>query len=183
MKPIYVHLCGALAPTFALAACVPQPRAAPAPTPAARPAPAPTRAAPAQPPAPSDAWMDQPASTGDWYYRVEGNRSLALFGGAETEADFIIRCERASGTVGLAYAGEATAPVSMRIRTETLTRVLAARPEGDGLTYLVARVPARDPLLDAMALSKGRFAVDIAGGGTLYLPSWAEVTRVIEDCR
>ena len=75
------------------------------------------------------------------------------------------------------------APVSMRIRTETLTRVLAARPEGDGLSYLVARVPARDPLLDAMALSKGRFAVDIAGGGTLYLPSWAEVTRVIEDCR
>ena len=46
-----------------------------------------------------------------------------------------------------------------------------------------AGLPARDPLLDAMAFSKGRFAVEVAGLPTLYLPSWIEVSRVIEDCR
>ncbi|MGE5953581.1 MAG: hypothetical protein ACM308_08200 [Qipengyuania vulgaris] len=41
----------------------------------------------------------------------------------------------------------------------------------------------KSPLLDAMALTKGRFAVETPGLPTLYLPAWAEVTRVIEDCR
>ena len=40
-----------------------------------------------------------------------------------------------------------------------------------------------DPLLDAMAITKGRFAVAAPGEPTLYLPAWAEVSRVIEDCR
>ena len=44
-------------------------------------------------------------------------------------------------------------------------------------------MPARDPLLDAMAFSKGRFALEVAGLPTLYVPSYPEVTRVIEDCR
>jgi hypothetical protein len=34
-----------------------------------------------------------------------------------------------------------------------------------------------------MALSKGRFAVEVDGEAPLYLPSYAEVSRVIEDCR
>ena len=38
-------------------------------------------------------------------------------------------------------------------------------------------------LLDAMAFSSGRFAVDLPGRSVLYLPSWPEVSRVIEDCR
>ncbi len=48
---------------------------------------------------------------------------------------------------------------------------------------IAARVAANDPLLDAMAFSKGRFAVEVAGLPTLYVPSYPEVTRVIEDCR
>ena len=46
-----------------------------------------------------------------------------------------------------------------------------------------ASVPARDPLLDAMAFSRGRFAVEVSGGPTLVVPAYPEVTRVIEDCR
>jgi len=38
-------------------------------------------------------------------------------------------------------------------------------------------------LLDAMALARGRFAVEVAGYPALYLPNWAEVARVVEDCR
>jgi len=42
---------------------------------------------------------------------------------------------------------------------------------------------ARDPLLDAIAFSRGRFALEAAGLETLYLPAWPELSRVIEDCR
>ena len=48
---------------------------------------------------------------------------------------------------------------------------------------VIARIDARDPLLDAIAFSKGRFVVDVVGLPTLYVPSFPEVTRVIEDCR
>jgi hypothetical protein len=127
--------------------------------------------------------MDATASTGDWYYRHEGARSMALFGGRDTEAEFILRCERGSSTIVLSRASESSAPVSMRIRTETAERILTAAPEGGALPNVYASLPARDRLFDAMALSKGRFAVEVAGAPTLYVPSWAEVTRVIEDCR
>jgi len=71
----------------------------------------------------------------------------------------------------------------MTIRPETATRTLSAAPDGAADPQLVAELPARDPLLDAMALSKGRFAVAVEGAAPLILPSWAEVSRVIEDCR
>jgi len=34
-----------------------------------------------------------------------------------------------------------------------------------------------------MAFSRGRFALETAGQETLYLPSWPEISRVVEDCR
>lgn len=71
----------------------------------------------------------------------------------------------------------------MRIMTETATRLLDARPTGSQSADLATTLSARDSLLDAIALSRGRFAVEAAGLPTLYLPSWAEVSRVIEDCR
>jgi hypothetical protein len=40
----------------------------------------------------------------------------------------------------------------------------------------------RDPLLDQMAYSRGRFML-AAGGQELIVPAWPEVARVVEDCR
>ncbi len=71
----------------------------------------------------------------------------------------------------------------MNIRTETSDRAVPAQQAGTGLSMLAATLPAADPLLAAMAFSKGRFAVETQGLATLYIPSWPEVTRVIEDCR
>jgi hypothetical protein len=34
-----------------------------------------------------------------------------------------------------------------------------------------------------MAYSRGRFMVETAGLPALYLPSWPEVTRVVDDCQ
>jgi hypothetical protein len=44
-------------------------------------------------------------------------------------------------------------------------------------------LPARDALLDAIAFSRGRFALEAAGLETLYLPSYPEISRVVQDCR
>lgn len=158
----------------ALAACVPPPEPTPAPTPA--PAPAPTPApVPAPSPVPSaTTWMDAPLTPGDWTY----TRGLARF--AE---HLVMRCDRAAGVVEIGRAGPAPASAQMIVRTEFMERGIAVQPAGSDPAWIFARVPARDPLLDAMAFSKGRFAVEVAGLPALYVPSYPEVTRVIEDCR
>jgi len=71
----------------------------------------------------------------------------------------------------------------MRIMTETTTRLLDGQPASAQSRDLAVTLSVRDSLLDAIALSRGRFAVEAAALPTLYLPSWAEVSRVIEDCR
>ncbi len=163
----------------ALAACVPPPPApTPTPTPAPTPAPAP---APVPTPTPlpgTTTWMDAPQTPGDWYYQA----GAARFGPPQSEALLVMRCDRAAGVVEVARSGNVAA-TQMAIRTETMERGVAAAPAGGPLPTVVARIPGRDPLLDAMAFSKGRFAVEVAGLTTLYVPSYPEVTRVIEDCR
>lgn len=74
----------------------------------------------------------------------------------------------------------ATGSVPITIRAGEMSRVLAGVPVSGGVAVTL---PARDPLLDAMAFSRGRFAVEAAGTAALYIPSWTEVSRVIEDCR
>lgn len=166
----------------ALAACVPPPAPAPAPLPAPAPAPAPQPVTP--PPAPTYSnWMDAPQTPGDWYYRPTADGSGAYFGPPNTEADFALLCHNATRTVELQRLGQEAGAVPVTIRTETGDRQLTGQPQGPGLPLIAATLAASDPFLDAMAFSKGRFAVEVAGEPTLYLPSWPEVTRVIEDCR
>lgn len=166
---------------IALASCVtapPEPEPAP-PAPAPSPAPAPP---PPEQPA-YDNWMDAPRTPGDWYFRTTASGSQAVYGPANSEAIFALTCNRAERTVTLTRAGSAAGATTMHIRTETRERTLSAQAAGAGLSTIAATLPATDPLLAAMAFSKGRFAVETQGLATLYIPSWPEVTRVIEDCR
>ena len=182
MKPIYSHLAAALGLTFALAACIPAPR--PAPTPA--PAPIEVRPTPTPIPTPQqtyDNWMDAPRSTGDWSYRQQAGGSLAQSGSPGAGAGFAMRCDSARGAIVLTRESSASQPVPLRIRTETAERVVTAEPVAGQTSSVAVAIPARDPILDAMALTKGRFAIEAQGTPTLYIPAWAEVTRVIEDCR
>jgi hypothetical protein len=169
----------------ALASCVappppapPPPRPAPAPAPVPLPAPAPT-------PAPSYSnWMDAPRTPGDWVYSDSGASSYAAYGNDAAHPLFGMRCDKARHVVSLGRTTAATRTLPMNIRTETVTRLFTATPAQAGASHVVrAELPAADSFLDAMALSKGRFAVEVAGEPTLYVPSWPEVTRVIEDCR
>ena len=56
-------------------------------------------------------------------------------------------------------------------------------PATPGGTGTLAVRAASDTVLDQIAYSRGRFAVEAQGLDTLILPAWAEVGRVIEDCR
>lgn len=166
------------------AGCVPAPDSTPAPSPAPvqrAPEPAPPAPSPAQPTYAN--WMDAPRTPGDWTYRATNGGTVALYGEAQTDARFSIRCDSSARSLTLMRAGSAPNNVPMRILTETAERTVNAQPTGGELPYLTASLPSRDPLFDAMALTKGRFAVETSGMSTLYLPAWAEVTRVIEDCR
>lgn len=190
MKAMYFSAAGAIALTFGIAACVPSaepPPAAP-PPPVATPSPTPTPT-PAPPPPPPvveepqfDNYLDAPQTAGTWTYADEPGEKLALFGPSPDEPLFIVRC--AGGSIALARVLESAAagPRAMSVSTETVTRQLQANPIG-GRPLVATELTPGDPLLDAMAITKGRFAIEVEGARTLYLPAWAEVSRVIEDCR
>ena len=176
-----------LALTVAVAACAPSAKAPPvatAGTPAPRPGAAPAPVRPAAPPAVADThWMDAPLTPGAWRYQVNASGPIAVFIGAGGAGEFVMSCETANGRFGLWRAGTSPQARVMTIRTETATRSFSAVQAEDTNPYLVTGIAPADPLLDAMALSKGRFAVEVEGYPPLYLPSHAEVSRVIEDCR
>lgn len=161
---------------LAVGGCVP-PAPQPAPPPAPAPAPAPPPPIITQVPTPTfDNWMDVPATSGDWRYRQAGTTTRASFGEATGAPVFELVCE--GGRVLLLRSG--AGGEALIVRTETIDRTLAAtRREG----ATMAQLHPRDSLLDAMAFSKGRFAIETQGQPGLYLPAWPEVTRVIEDCR
>ena len=170
----------ALAACTALACCVPAPRE-PAPTPpvASAPQPSPPVALPVPQPV-YDNWMDAPRTPGDWSYRSQGTGSAALYAAPGREARFALTCDPQARAITLSRGADASGSTSLRIRTETQDRALAAQPTTGAV--VTATLPASDPLLSAMAFSKGRFAVETEGAEPLYLPAWPEVTRVLEDC-
>jgi hypothetical protein len=110
---------------------------------------------------------------------MEAGQSVARFAGGA----LVLRCDRRSGTVVLQRAGAVPGPEPMTISTTSTVRTLAATPQPGSAPALVATLTARDPLLDAMIFSRGRFAVEAPGLAPLYVPSWPEVARVTEDCR
>ncbi|MEM8726546.1 MAG: hypothetical protein AAGE86_13595 [Pseudomonadota bacterium] len=167
MKAIYFNMAGALALTFGFAGFTPM-------------------SVQGQTLAQIEAepyYLDQPQTPGTWSYEDEPGEKLALFGDDPREPVFLLRC--ASGTFAIARVtdGSQSENRAMRIVTETTTRQLEASPVPERNRILAASIDPRDPLLDAMAITKGRIAVEVEGMPALYVPAWVEITRVIEDCR
>lgn len=169
-----------------LAACVapsapPPPRPAP---PVAVPTPAPT---PTPPPPPASAdWRDWPVTPGTWRYASGSSGSSASYGGGAPDFLFRISCSPVRRSVSLERAGPLGGP-SMTIRTtstaRTLPTIAAQHPDRPPVMTHEAALPANDALLDAVGYSRGRFIVESAGAPPLVIPAWAEIQRVIEDCR
>ena len=189
MKAVYLHAAGAIAVTFGLAACVQQ-AAQPAPTPPPVVTPAPTPAPPPPPPPPPvvqepryDNYLDAPQTEGTWRYSTNSDGSAAEFAVGDQTPTFAILCNSASNTIEIEriHASHIARDLTARIVTETTGRDLQAVHIRPG--KMTIRLPASDPLLDAMAITKGRIAVEMEGYRTLYIPAWVEISRVIEDCR
>ena len=159
----------------ALAACA-QPRPAPSPTPQASPAP---RSAP-PPPRIVTGWRDTPITPGAWSWADTGGRSTASFAAPGAAPLLTMSCDRSARQVSLIRPGTATAAVPMAVATTDGGRTINALPSGH---TLMATLAATDRLLDSIAFSRGRFAVEMPGLATLYLPSSPELSRVMEDCR
>ncbi len=143
---------------------------------AASPAPPP----PAPAPLAAD-WRDWPLTPGTWRYERDARGTRALFGGVGSDALLVLRCDLPARRFFLSRAGQATGPLT--VRTSSTTKAVAVRPTGGVPPYVAAEPSARDPLLDAMAFSRGRFVIEQAGAATLVVPAYAEIGRVIEDCR
>ncbi|KWV93347.1 hypothetical protein AUC45_04360 [Erythrobacter sp. YT30] len=191
MEAIHLKCITALAMSLSACACVPsvdepaQP-ASPAPTPIATPAPAPT---PTPTPVPVvnepayDNYLDAPQTAGAWSYRDAPQLSFATFGEIGKAAVFGVECAKPSRQIRLVRGGASSGPRVMTIQTETTERTLDAQISPDGRPMLMALIPAGDPVLDAMAITKGRVSIGVEGMRTLYVPVWVEISRVIEDCR
>ena len=156
-----------LAALVVVAACVP--RAAPPPVPPRQePPPRPAPPLPPPPPPATD-WREQALTPGTWTYAA----GSARFGLPGAPPLVTMSCEVGAQRILLNRSG---AGGSITVRTTSTARTL---PASAG----VATLAARDPLLDAIAFSRGRFAVEGAGATPLVLPAWAEPARVIEECR
>src|SRR5687768_16334935 len=96
-----VHQLLAATAVLALAACSSQKAAPPAPRPLPRPVitPAPAPQPQPLPPAGPLAWMDLPATPGDWSYQPTATGSQANFGSPGSPPLLILTCNRAAREV------------------------------------------------------------------------------------
>lgn len=154
------------------------PALTPAPPPAFTPAPP-----PASPPAYRGDWRDWPLTPGNWVYRQDARGSIALFGVPGADAELTIRCDRIAGQIYISRKGAAPGNAPVTFRTSSSLRTLAMQPTGATPAYMALTLFPRDPLLDAIGYSRGRFVVEQATLPTLVIPAWAETLRVSEDCR
>ena len=168
-----------LAAIAILSACAAPQKPQPAPAPAPRPRPTAT----ALPAAPAADWRDAALTAGNWTYDAGTTGSVASFGPDRAAPLASLICDRAKGRIVLNRSGSAAGPLPLTVTTSTVTRAFTAAPTTGPIPQLSLAFAARDPILDAMAFSRGRFAIEVAGLPTLYLPAWPEVARVVEDCR
>ncbi len=165
-----------LAALLALAGCQVVPPAEPAPPP---PAPAPPPPPPPPDAQPNLSWEEAPVAPGDWSYSQVGADSEARFGTAGGTPLLTVRCAR--GTRRIVLQGAGLGGTALTIRTSYGALQWAAdAPATSGLTVTRA---GSDPGFDWIAYSRGRIALEATAAPRLIVPVWAELARVIEDCR
>lgn len=165
MKRSALRYAATAALALVLAGCtaIPQPEA---PPPAPRPvAPAP---APAPLPTPASGWEDRAVDRGAWRYDA-ATRTAAFVPTASANPLLTMACS--GGGIRLTSALDGTVSLRTSAGSDQL------RFDGGSAT-----LPSRDPRLDRIAFSRGRFALE-GERGALTLPVQSEIGRVIEDCR
>jgi hypothetical protein len=122
-----------------------------------------------------------PAQPGNWTYSPAADGSESVFTDANSVPQLWLHCTRSNRSVTVSRATTAAAP-TLNVWTSTTVQNIPATFDA-ATSRLSFRKPAYDPLLDAMAYSRGRIGVAIGTSTPLVVPPWEEVARVIEDCR
>lgn len=118
---------------------------------------------------------------GGWTYNATADGSEAQFTASTGYGQLWLHCTRATRRVSIARLATIAAP-SVDVWTSSATRKVASSfsPSSGRLTIEFENY---DPLLDAIATSRGRIGFSIGSEPALVVPAWADVARVIEDCR
>ena len=118
---------------------------------------------------------------GNWSYAAVAGGSDATYADASGNAQLWLHCTRSTRRVSIDRPATAAAPI-MNVWTSSLTRSVPAsfNPATMRLTIELA---AFDPLLDAIASSRGRVGFSVGAQPALVVPPWAEAARLFEDCR
>lgn len=120
--------------------------------------------------------ISMPITQGDWQWRRSEGKSVALF----AEKTVTVVCDMAGRTINIERRGDVSDTTEVSILTSTQSRTFRGG-KLDG--QIVVTLSADDTLLDALAFSRGRFGIEVAGLEAIYPASGTEVSRVIEDCR
>jgi len=118
---------------------------------------------------------------GSWAWSATAGGSEAVFSNASAAPQFTIRCTRSNRRIALIKTAASASP-TMWVWTSSQQKNLPAIYDSAAGT-VTAELGAYDPLLDAIASSRGRIGFSTSGVAALVVPPWAEVGRVIEDCR
>jgi hypothetical protein len=135
----------------------------------------------AQTPTPTADFTTATPLSGNWSYAATTDGSEATFSNSSGNPQVWIHCTRATRRVSIAKPASGAAPF-INVWTSSLTRSVPAsfNPVTGRLSI---EVGGSDPLLDAIATSRGRAAFTVGAQPALVVPTWSEPQRVIEDCR
>jgi hypothetical protein len=117
-----------------------------------------------------------PVTSGEWQWQHADGKSAAVFAGSKVT----VICDLAERTITIGRRGDVVDATAVVVLTSAQSRTFSGRNTGG---QIVVTLPAHDAFLDSIAFSRGRLAIDVAGLEAIYPPSWAEVSRVVEDCR
>lgn len=131
-------------------------------------------------PSPVD-FSNVPVVPGRWTYAALPGGSEATFIDSTIGARLVIRCNAPLRRVSISRVGTVSA-ASISLWTSSAARPLPARFD-PATQRVTADLAAFDPLLDAIAFSRGRIAVSMPGFAPLVVPAWPEPARAVEDCR
>ena len=133
-------------------------------------------------PRPNVDWRDLTMMAGEWRWAREGTLSVARFALPNGAERFSLSCDPARKTVTLRQPSYATGEQPLTITTTSTRRVVTGQGSGSAPYVIAVTFAANDPLLDAIAFSRGRFMIE-TGLDWSIAPSHPEISRVIEDCR
>jgi hypothetical protein len=118
---------------------------------------------------------------GSWNQSAIAGGIEAVFRNSAGQPQLFLTCTRATRQVSVARPAAGAAPI-LQVWTSSASRNLPAS-FNPATRRISATLRATDSLLDAMALSRGRIAVGVAGQPAIVAPAWGEISRVVEECR